>query len=265
MGRGGGAKGAGAGPRRRSPCSFSRMLPFPELSWISAADREKMSVAWGSSSCRCLWSSATLLEFCRRHSAGQTGLVYRARPDRQRRYLSDGVDVAVGQQLLLQGAQQLVQVSRLAAVRRRGALLQLVAVLLQFAQRLVLQRTENRTAVTRQVPPFSLHSQRGGLPGRLLRVGGRNSKLNATFCRDRATPCWKNIPGQDFRTQNVPGRHFKPNNVPEQLWIHRRTEPGSLRCTIIGLEEHVNKHLHAFLSSTSLNATADIYRFFWKA
>lgn len=47
-----------------SPWSFSRMLPFQELSFIKVAEREKMSVAWGSRSCRCLWSKATLLEFC---------------------------------------------------------------------------------------------------------------------------------------------------------------------------------------------------------
>ncbi len=48
-----------------APCSFSRMLPFQELSFIKVAEREKISVAWGSRSWRCLWSKATLLEFCR--------------------------------------------------------------------------------------------------------------------------------------------------------------------------------------------------------
>lgn len=46
--------------------------------------------------------------------------------------------MTVRQQLLLQRAQQLVEVSRLAAVRRRRSTLQLIAVLLQLAKGLIL-------------------------------------------------------------------------------------------------------------------------------
>jgi len=56
-------------------------------------------------------------------------------------HLGDSVDVAVSQQLLLQGAEELVEVSRLAAVGRRRALLKLVAVLLQLPESLVLHST----------------------------------------------------------------------------------------------------------------------------
>lgn len=48
------------------------MLPFQELSLIRVAEREKMSVACGSRSCRCLCSKATLLEFCRTDRASVT-------------------------------------------------------------------------------------------------------------------------------------------------------------------------------------------------
>lgn len=56
-------------------------------------------------------------------------------------YLSDRVNVAVCQQLLLQGAQQLVEVSWLAAVRGGHALLQLITVLLQLTKCLILHNT----------------------------------------------------------------------------------------------------------------------------
>lgn len=159
-GRGRG-RGGGAHPAASPGCCRSRSCPGSERRSGRKCRLRGAAAAAGACGAapRC-WSSAGDTQRVRR-----VRFIGPARLDRRQRYLGDGVDVAVGQQLLLQGAQQLVQVSRLAAVRRRGALLQLVAVLLQFAQRLVLQRTENRTAVTRRVLLFSLHSQRGGLPG----------------------------------------------------------------------------------------------------
>lgn len=56
-------------------------------------------------------------------------------------HLSDRVDVAVSQQLLLQRAEELVEVSWLAAVRRGHALLQLITVLLQLPKSLILEHT----------------------------------------------------------------------------------------------------------------------------
>lgn len=127
------------------------MLPFHELSSMSAAEREKISVACGSSSCRCLCSRATLLEFCREgeDASFQPWVSIACGVNERWRgggvpYLGDGVDVAVRQQLLLQGAEQLVEVSRLAAVGGGGALLQLIAVLFQLSERLVLDGTNGR-------------------------------------------------------------------------------------------------------------------------
>lgn len=54
-------------------------------------------------------------------------------------HLSDAVDVAIGEQLLLQRAQQLMQVGRLVAVRRRRPLQDLVAVLLELPEGLILE------------------------------------------------------------------------------------------------------------------------------
>lgn len=61
--------------------------------------------------------------------------------------LSDRVDVAVCQQLLLQRTQELVEVSGLIAVRRWCSLLQLIAVLLQLAKGLILNNTNTSNTI----------------------------------------------------------------------------------------------------------------------